>query len=88
MSTFSRGVAQLRGINVVNHSASGGDLRNNGRANARATNCAMMKPGTSIGLMPANVSDSERAIVTAGLAKLVDAVTVPIRRSRPRCGQP
>jgi len=34
----------------------------------------MMKPGASAGRMPANVSDNAQAIVTAGLAKLVDAV--------------
>ena len=33
-----------------------------------------MKPGTSTGRMPATVSVSARAIVTAGLAKEVDAV--------------
>ena len=34
----------------------------------------MMKPGTPEGAMPANVSESERAIVTAGLANDVEAV--------------
>jgi hypothetical protein len=34
----------------------------------------MAKPRTSSGLIPANVSEMERANVTAGLAKLVDAV--------------
>ena len=33
-----------------------------------------MKAGTSIGRMPAKVSESPRAIVTAGLAKLVELV--------------
>jgi hypothetical protein len=37
-------------------------------------NCAMMKPGASTGLIPANVSVNDRAIVTAGLAKLVEVV--------------
>ena len=37
-------------------------------------NCAMIKPGASIGRMPAKVSLRARAIVTAGLAKDVDAV--------------
>ena len=36
--------------------------------------CATMKAGTPPGEMPANVSDSDRAIVTAGFAKDVDAV--------------
>ena len=36
--------------------------------------CATMNPGTSDGAMPAKVSLSERAMVTAGLAKDVDAV--------------
>lgn len=48
------------------------------RANVAATNapasCAAMKAGTSVGLIPANVSESERAIVMAGLANEVDAV--------------
>jgi len=33
-----------------------------------------MNPGTSAGRMPAKVSLAERPRVTAGLAKLVDAV--------------
>ena len=36
--------------------------------------CATMKPGTSAGAMPAKVSLSDRPMVTAGLAKDVDAV--------------
>lgn len=35
---------------------------------------AAMKPGASGGAIPANVSLSERAMVTAGLAKEVEAV--------------
>ena len=35
---------------------------------------AMMKAGTPEGAMPANVSESDRAIVTAGLANEVEAV--------------
>lgn len=38
------------------------------------TNCAAIKARTSAGAMPANVFERERAIVTAGLAKDVDAV--------------
>jgi hypothetical protein len=34
----------------------------------------MMKAGTLLGAIPANVSVSERAKVTAGLAKLVEDV--------------
>jgi len=37
-------------------------------------NCAAMKGTTDAGAMPANVSVSVLAKVTAGLAKLVDAV--------------
>ena len=36
--------------------------------------CAAMKATTPPGAMPANVSDSERAMVTAGLANDVEAV--------------
>ena len=36
--------------------------------------CAAMNPGMSDGEMPANVSESARATVTAGLANEVDAV--------------
>lgn len=36
--------------------------------------CATMKPATSPGLMPANVSLKQRAIVTAGFANDVEAV--------------
>ena len=38
------------------------------------TSSATMKPGTSEGAIPAKVSLSDRAMVTAGLAKDVDAV--------------
>ena len=38
------------------------------------TPCAPRNAGTSPGVIPANVSDKERAIVTAGLAKDVEAV--------------
>jgi hypothetical protein len=38
------------------------------------TNCAAMKATTPVGAMPAKVSDKERAMVTAGLAKDVEAV--------------
>lgn len=37
-------------------------------------NCATMNAGTPAGAIPANVLDSERAIVTAGLANEVEAV--------------
>src|SRR5947207_2267533 len=36
--------------------------------------CAMMKPGASAGRIPAKVSVSDRATVTAGFAKDVEAV--------------
>ena len=36
--------------------------------------CMMMNIGAEAGSMPAKVSESVRAIVTAGLAKLVDDV--------------
>ena len=41
---------------------------------AAPTSCATMKAGTPAGAMPAKVSDSARAIVTAGLANEVEAV--------------
>ena len=37
-------------------------------------NCARMNGATSAGLMPAKVSERARAMVTAGLAKDVEAV--------------
>ena len=43
-------------------------------ANSIPTSCAAMNAGTPAGAIPANVSDSDRAIVTAGLAKDVEAV--------------
>lgn len=43
-------------------------------ARGSAKNCAAIKPAASMGRMPANVSLSERATVTAGLAKEVEAV--------------
>ena len=36
--------------------------------------CAPINNGTSDGRIPANVSDNDRAIVTAGFANEVDAV--------------
>ena len=45
-----------------------------GHSSRCATVWAATNAGTSIGAMPANVSDSERAIVTAGLANEVEAV--------------
>src|SRR5262249_53140533 len=47
---------------------------NSGSANSKASSCATIKPGASAGRIPAKVSLSERAIVTAGLAKEVEAV--------------
>jgi hypothetical protein len=38
------------------------------------TNWAKMKANTPVGAIPANVFENERAIVTAGLAKEVEAV--------------
>ena len=38
------------------------------------TSCITMNIGADDGAMPANESESMRAIVTAGLAKLVDDV--------------
>ena len=37
-------------------------------------NCETMKAATPAGAIPVNVSDSERAMVTAGLANDVEAV--------------
>src|SRR5262249_61277888 len=48
--------------------------RNSAVAAAAPRNWAAMKPGTSAGRMPANVSLAARASVTAGLANEVDAV--------------
>ena len=47
--------------------------RETNRAHAAATSCAMIKAGTCSGDIPANVSVNARAIVTAGLAKDVEA---------------
>ena len=54
--------------------AVGRERRNIGNAKAKPANWARTKPGTSAGRMPANVSLSDRAIVTAGLANEVEAV--------------
>jgi hypothetical protein len=43
-------------------------------ATAIPASCAAMNAGTPAGAIPANVSESARATVTAGLAKDVDAV--------------
>src|SRR5262249_51190992 len=59
---------------AVERGSDGTSQRNNAVAAAAPTSCAAMKPGTSAGLMPANVSVSARAIVTAGFANDVDAV--------------
>ena len=44
------------------------------RASAPPTTCMTTNIGTDAGSMPAKVSEKMRAIVTAGLAKLVDEV--------------
>jgi len=49
-------------------------FRNNNVAPKPPRNCATIKSGTSTGRIPANVSESDLAIVTAGFAKEVDAV--------------
>ena len=43
-------------------------------ASTRPISCMPMNAGAERGAMPANVFDRVRAIVTAGLAKLVDEV--------------
>src|SRR5215472_16071815 len=48
--------------------------RNRNVAANAPENCAAMKPTASIGRIPENVFVSDRAIVTAGFAKDVDAV--------------
>ena len=57
-STRTAGTSQRNGIVAVDAPAS----------------CATTKPGTSVGRMPAKVSVSDRATVTAGFANDVDAV--------------
>jgi hypothetical protein len=52
----------------------GASHRNRAVADAAPANCAMTNPGASIGRIPAKVSEAERANVTAGFAKDVDAV--------------
>src|SRR3954466_11095574 len=54
--------------------SAGTSQRNKSVAVAAPASCAPMNPGTSPGRMPANVSVSARAIVTAGFANDVDAV--------------
>ena len=53
-----------------------GEFINVVRASPRAAPkiCAAIKGATELGAMPANVSESVLATVTAGLAKLVDEV--------------
>jgi len=47
---------------------------NSAVAAAAPKSCTTMNPGASCGRMPAKVSVAARARVTAGLAKLVEAV--------------
>jgi len=48
--------------------------RNSSVAAVAPRSCAATKPGTSAGLIPAKVSEAERASVTAGLANEVELV--------------
>ena len=48
--------------------------RNKSVAASAPSNCTAMKPGVSMGRMPVKVSLIERARVTAGFAKEVEAV--------------
>src|ERR1044072_7294936 len=52
----------------------GSSQRNNAVAKNAPPNCARMKAGASVGLMPANVSLIDLAKVTAGFANEVEAV--------------
>src|SRR2546425_9616272 len=54
--------------------SAGTSQRNRAVAPAAPRSCATMKPGVSAGRIPAKVSVADRASVTAGLAKLVEAV--------------
>ena len=65
-----------RGITTrsADRGSDGTSHRNRSVAAAAPASCAPMNPGTSAGRMPANVSVSARATVTAGFANDVDAV--------------
>src|SRR5437867_4371144 len=52
----------------------GTSQRNRAVAEPAPRSCAAMKPGTSAGRIPANVSVADRASVTAGFANEVEAV--------------
>jgi hypothetical protein len=52
----------------------GASHRNNNVAAIAPENSARTKSGTSVGRIPANVSDNERAMLTAGFANAVDEV--------------
>ncbi len=81
MGVRAVGVAQpvrrdlLRGKRAVNQNVlPSSDISEEDVAATAPSICAIMKPGVSIGRMPANVSLSDRAIVTAGLANDIDDV--------------
>jgi hypothetical protein len=76
---LSRGLNQKKARKPIVSTKKGGHyVRQSHRptptANSIPAICAMMKPETPVGAIPANVSENERAIVTAGLANEVDTV--------------
>ena len=62
------------GTTTASAGRSGIEEPRNGDREGTPISCATMNAGADDGLMPANVLLSVRAMVTAGLAKLVDDV--------------
>ena len=56
------------------HAETGQSQRDSAIAIVAPTNCATINASTPVGAIPAKVSESARAKVTAGLANEVDAV--------------
>ena len=69
----ARGIVRQRHVFGLNRKE-GTSQRNTSVAAIPPANCATMNPGASAGRIPANVSLSARAMVTAGFAKDVEAV--------------
>jgi hypothetical protein len=73
-SATRRQVQRGRRIRSTLASKPGTSHRNRSVAAIAPASCAARNRGTSAGRIPANVSESERAIVTAGFAKEVEEV--------------
>jgi len=74
MGPIPRRSSRVPDCAAANVGRCGTSQRNSKVATKAPASCATMNSGTSAGRIPAKVFDNDRAMVTAGLAKEVQAV--------------